>query len=149
MKQILRNTKIAVLASIVLSCLSYFTTQKGWSEIYPFYFWKLYSQPAGWAKKYVSYRVYAKKDADTSWTRLQNQTRATFNKDETLYFLNPIIVRLKEKETAADLKKLKVFCTYIAPEFDQYKIVAEAFNPLDIDQENFVPDTSTVVNVPK
>lgn len=141
-----------MIASIVLSCLSFATTQKGWSEIYPFYFWKLYSQPAGWAKHYTSYRVYAKKTTDTTWTRLENKHRATFNKDETLYFLNPITTRLINEQTEAertkDLKKLGVFCRYIAPDFDTYKVVAEDFNPLDLieDKQNY--DTTTVVQVP-
>lgn len=142
-----------VLMSVVLSCLSFWTTQKGWSEIYPFYFWKLYSQPAGWAKSYTGYRVYAKNPSDTTWTRLQNQQRATFNKDETLYFLNPITQRLSAPQQPADqrekdLKKLKIFCQYIAPQYQSYKVVAEVFNPLDLLEDNTRYDTVTLVQIP-
>lgn len=137
---------------MVLSCLSFFTTQKGWSEIYPFYFWKLYSQPAGWSKHYTSYRVYAKNLEETTWTRLKNENRATFNKDETLYFLNHITIRLINGQTkeqrSKDLIKLKVFCNYIAPEFDEYKIVAEDFNPLELIENEQRYDTTTVVKIP-
>lgn len=136
----------------MLSGLSFFTTQKGWSEIYPFYFWKLYSQPAGWAKHYTSYRVYAKKSNEPNWQRLENKNRASFNKDETLYFLNHITARLLSDQSKIDRKKdqdkLKKFCKYIAPEFDQYKVVAEDFNPLDLIENEKNYDTTTVVTIP-
>jgi hypothetical protein len=149
LKTALRNTKIIVVVSIVLSCLSYFTTQKGWSEIYPFYFWKLYSQPAGWQQKYTAYRIYAKNENDPNWTRLKNDNRATFNRDETLYFLNPITNRIIESASKKDIQKLGVFCRYIAPEYSQHKVVAEVFNPLDLleDENNY--DTSTVIIIPQ
>ncbi len=149
MKIALRNTKILVVLSIVLSCFSYGTTLKGWGEIYPFYFWKLYSQPAGWAQKYTGYRIYAKNKSETHWTRLANIPRATFNRDETLYFLNPITARLIQHPNKKDFLKLKIFCTYIAPEYDDYKVVAEIFNPLDLVQNPNNYDTSTVLIVPK
>lgn len=128
--------------------MSYWTTQKGWSEIYPFYFWKLYSQPAGWSTKYTGYRIYAKNTSDSSWTRLENHERASFNQDETLYFLNPITKRLIENTNEKDLLKLRSFCQHIAPEFEEYKVVEEVFNPLDLigDASNY--DTATVVLIP-
>ena len=151
MKKTLKHTKIFVVISIVLSCLSFATTQKGWSEIYPFYFWKLYSQPAGWAKHYTSYRVYVQ-DSTGSWIRLENKDRATFNKDETLYFLNAITQRLigeqTEQERSKDLKKLKIFCEYLAPGFQDYKVVAEEYNPLDLIENIQDYDTTTVVQIP-
>jgi len=151
MTGILKKTRLFVIISIFLSALSFWTTQKGWSEVYPFYFWKLYSQPAGWAKSYTSYRVYVKKEKNSSWTRLANRNRATFNRDETLYFLNPItqrIINSKSENNSHDLKKLKTFCEYIAPNYDHYKIVAETFNPLEIVHNSLKYDTLTVIQIP-
>lgn len=141
-----------VLGGLCLSMLSLYTTEKGWSEIYPFFFWKLYSQPAGWTLEQTNYRVYAKPANDTTWIRLENMPRATFNRDETLYFLNHVTNRLLSEQSAedrkADLKKLKVFCNYIAPEYANYKVVAEVYNPLEIINDSLAYDTKTVIRVP-
>ena len=109
----------------------------------------MYSQPAGWQPKYTSYRVYAKNDDDQNWTRLKNDNRATFNRDETLYFLNPITNRIIENATEKDIQKLGVFCRYIAPEYTQHKVVAEVFNPLDLLEDENHYDTSTVILIPQ
>jgi dsRNA-specific ribonuclease len=132
----------------VFSCLSFFTTKLGKSEIYPFYFWKLYSQPAGWELEHSSYRIYAQNPKTKVFERLENHGRANFNEDETLYFLNPITNRLKENPNPKDLHKLKVFCQYLAPEYIDYKVVEEVYNPLQLlkNPENY--DTSTVVEIP-
>lgn len=151
MQGILKKTRLIVVISIILSAVSFWTTQKGWSEVYPFYFWKLYSQPAGWSKSYTSYRVYAKKSDANSWTRLKNQDRASFNRDELLYFLNPITKRITSsgsENRKKDLIKLKAFCKYIAPSYDDYKVVAETFNPLEIVHDSLKYDTLTVIQVP-
>jgi hypothetical protein len=142
-----QHTKTIVCVSLVLSCLSFGTTKMGWSEIYPFYFWKLYSQPSGWAKEYKMYRVYAKKEGDSKWDRLSVQPRATFNRDEINYFLAPITQQILSKPTAKDSLKLKVFCNYIAPTYRQYKVVEERFNPLDLLKNPMAFDTITVINL--
>ena len=132
--------------------VSFYTTSKGWSEVYPFYFWKLYSQPAGWAYKYDDLRVYAKNKNDHEWVRIPNEYRNTFNKDETLYFLRHIVPRLQgeqtEEERIKDLNKLGVFCDFLVPEYEQHKIVLEQYNPLEVINNPTQYDTTTVVEIP-
>ena len=130
-----------------MSVVSFFTTMKGWSEVYPFYFWKLYSQPAGWAYSLDDLRIYARTNSNEPWERISNANRSTFNKDETLYFLRHIVPRIQEENSVEDHKKLKVFCEFLLPEYSQFKIVQESYNPLEILEDPTKYDTTTVVEV--
>jgi len=142
-----------VITGIFLSGISFFTTQKGWSEVYPFYFWKLYSQPAGWSYSFNDLRVYGKNQEDKEWTRIPNEDRKTFKRDETLYFLRHVIARIEKprskKDYKKDLNKLKVFCEFLAPEFQEHKVVRETYNPKEIVNNPTKYDTTTVVQIQK
>jgi hypothetical protein len=148
LKKTKRYTQYFVLTSLVLSCLSILTIQLGKGEIYPFFYWKLYTQPAGWQLKHTSYRIYGQRANSNTFERLANTGRASFNQDETLYFLNPITQRLIENPTEKDRAKLKAFCQHIAPEYIDYKVVAEKYNPLDLPKNPTKYDTITVVEIP-
>ena len=132
---------------------SVFTTRTGWSEIYPFYFWKLYSQPAGWSYSFDDLRVYGKNVNDENWSRIKNEDRNTFKRDETLYFLRHVIKRIENPDSEMsyqrDLKKLKVFCEFLAPEYAKHKVVRETYNPKEIMKNTTKYDTTTVVEIQK
>lgn len=152
MEKAVNRTKWFVIIGMVLSLLSFFTTMKGWSEIYPFYYWKLYSQPTGWSYSFDDLRVYAKNKKDTNWTRIKNEDRNTFKRDETLYFLRHIIARIEHPVSKEayhkDVAKLKVFCAFLVPEYDRYKVVKETYNPKEIMKNLTKYDTTTVVKIP-
>jgi len=57
--QKLLATKGLVIISIILSFLSFLNTKKGTKEIYPFFYWKLYSQPLGNTYTFNDFRIYA------------------------------------------------------------------------------------------
>jgi hypothetical protein len=57
-KQNLYITKFLFFISIILSIGTFFNQKNGGSEIYPFYHWKLFSQPLGNYYTFDSYRIY-------------------------------------------------------------------------------------------
>ena len=130
-KKKLALTKLLFFLSIVLSLGSFVTIGKGYGEIYPFYYWKLFSQPYGWDGAVDDYRVYAKKDSKDTWVRLENHGYKDIDQDDYFYLiLNQ--VNLYEEDSTLARKKLLTFCQYIAPEYDKYKIVKETFNPYHV-----------------
>lgn len=128
MKKRLKAMKILIGISLVGSLGSVYTDKMKWGEIYPFFHWKLFSQPTGWDLKVIEHRIYGVKPNGES-VRLKNQVRKTFTSDEINYTLEYLITLPEEKERN---EKLKIFCRYLAPEFSSYKIVEEVYNPLVI-----------------
>ena len=147
MKKAFLRTKYFVISSVVLAFVSFCTTAQGWSEVYPFYFWKLYSQPAGWAYSYDDLRVYVKKTEVDNWERLANRDRKTFNRDESLYFLRHYVPLLStEGEVQIDAeRKIKAYCKFIAPGCVGYKVVQETYNPLEVLYDKQAYDTLTLM----
>ena len=127
-KKRLALTKILFFLSIALSIGSFVTIKKGYGEIYPFFYWKLFSQPTGWNGIVEDYRVYAKKDSSNKWVRLENHGYKDFDQDDYFYFILKQ-ANLYEEDSILARKKTLIFCKYIAPEYSSYKIVKETFNP--------------------
>ncbi len=128
MKRRLNAMKILIGISLIGSLGSVYTTKMNWGEIYPFFHWKLFSQPTGWDLKVIEHRIYGIKPGGES-VRLRNQVRKTYTSDEINYTLEYLITLPDEAERN---EKLKIFCRYLAPEYSAYKIVEEVYNPLVI-----------------
>lgn len=151
MKKRLVFTKILVIASIFGAGISLITINTSFGEVYPFFYWKLYSQPAGNAsvKVFDDYRLYAQKTKNTSFERIPIQVHESFTKDDQQYFLRYYIPKvLEDPKDSHALSKLQFFATYIAPNYERYKIVKESYELKKLldDRKNY--DTTTVFTLP-
>lgn len=151
MKKRLVFTKILVITSILCAGISLITIKTSFGEVYPFFYWKLYSQPAGNAsvKVFDHYRLYAQKIKNTPFERIPIQEHKSFTKDDQQYFLRHYIPKVLEnpRDTNA-LSKLKVFAVYIAPDYQQYKIVKESYELKKLLENRQNYDTTTVFTLP-
>lgn len=119
-------TKTLVYTSLLLSLSSIITSSKGWGEIYPFFHWKLFSQPSGSKHQDHVYRIYIE-DSTSTLKRLPIESRATFTKDDVLYALSNFV-----GDTALGHQKLEALCRYLYPEHDKFYIYKETYSPLEI-----------------
>ena len=136
----LRITQGLFYVSIIVSCFSYINATNGNTEIYPFFYWKLYTQPLGNNYIYNDYRIYGiNTESDT--IRIANKGYKNFNQDDYYYFLHgEAQLKLnKPKLLKLHKKRLKDFGKFIAPNFTEYLLVKEIFNPLDLtkDPQNY------------
>ncbi|WP_128397005.1 hypothetical protein [Botryobacter ruber] len=146
-KSRLQLTRLLVLLSFFGSFISYFTFTAGLGEIYPFFFWKLYTQPLGSAHSYSEYRIYYRNYGDSSWKRQSIAPTPTFTHDEYYYtFMHLIHSKLNAapSDTLAS-QKLLTFIRYVGPAADQYKIVQEQYSPKKILENPAAYDTTTVI----
>ncbi len=135
-------TKALVFLSIVLSCTSLITTARGWGEIYPFFYWKLFSQPNGSHHQDHVYRIYVP-DSDSILKRLPIEHKATYTKDDIMYSLAYFV-----SDTLYGKEKLRALCRYLYPEFREYHIYKEEYAPLDILRNPDNYDTILVTKIP-
>ena len=128
--------------------LSVYTSEKGLGEIYPFFFWKLYSQPLGTQRTYTEYRIYSRDNDDHDFKRNPIRATKTFTLDDYLYTLNYLISHaLEDSLSAGDYrKKLLVFSRHVVPGKKDYKIVSETYRPADLLIPNYTYDTATVIS---
>lgn len=144
-QQRLKATKIIVLLSIMLSMGSIATIKLGWGEIYPFYFWKLYTQPLGWENSEEDHRIYASNCHTCPYVRLQTKATYSFTIDEYIYTLNRNVYDYLGDKNIKSFERLKAFIKHVEPEFIKYKIVKESYRPLDFKAKNTSYDTLTVI----
>lgn len=147
MTKALRYTFFLVLLSVLFSIASLSTSRVGWGEMYPFFYWKLYSQPIGREGGVENIRVYAKNTFDEHWTRVANKNYQDIDPDEHNYFLgyHALQVENQTSEAESSKKRLLIFAGYIAPEYDHYKIVKELHRPQDILNGNDLYSTEDLV----
>lgn len=135
-------TKTLVVLSIVLSGASIVTTAKGWGELYPFFHWKLFSQPTGSHHQGHVYRIYVP-DSVSTLKRLPIEPKATYTKDDIMYSLAYFV-----SDTLYGKEKLRVLCQYLYPEFGEYYIYKEEYTPLDILKNSDNYDTILITKIP-
>jgi hypothetical protein len=139
-------TGALVLLSVVLGAASIYTGMRGWGELHPFFHWKLYSQPLGWAATYTEYRVYYRPHAQAALLRLPIHETRTFNLDQYVYTLNDCVGDYqKHPEEPRNRERLRAFAQHTAPAAVEWRIVAETYNPYRIVTEPEAYDTQTVV----
>ena len=128
MKKRLLATKVLVIFSLVASVGSLYTLKKNWGEPYPFFHWKLFSQPTGWDLQVHEYRIYGLTTTGEH-IRIKNEQRKTFSSDDLNYMVSYLMQLSDVKERN---EKLRILCRYIAPEFKSYEVMEEIYNPLVI-----------------
>jgi hypothetical protein len=128
MKKRLLATRVLVVISLIASAGALFTLKMQWGEPYPFFHWKLFSQPTGWDLCVHEYRIYGKLPGG-EYVRIKIEQRKTFTSDDINYLLSYLMQLPDERERN---EKLKILCQYIAPEYTAYRVVEELYNPLVI-----------------
>jgi hypothetical protein len=132
-KKKLKYTKFLFFISISFSIISYSLSLKGIPEIYPFFYWKLYSQPLGSNEVFNDYRLYGiTKDNDT--LRIPNIGYPHFNKDDYYYFITNEASKIKSNSFELNYHKsrIQVFGEFIAPNFENYILAQEQFKPITL-----------------
>lgn len=118
--------------SIILSIGSFIIKKNGGSEIYPFFYWKLYTQPLGNNLVYQDYRIYGVNNTNDT-IRIPNKGYKNFNQDDYYYFLtieaNKVINN--EIEIKKHKKRLFEFGNNIAYGFNEYLIIQEKYDVLE------------------
>ena len=138
-KLFFKRTLILFFSSIILSITSFVLTFFNQKEIYPFFYWRLYSQPLGSKLSFKDYRLYGVRDKDT--TRLSNKGYPYLNQDDYYYFLTNHIDIKNNKQKYS--KKIHSFGKLINPNFDYY-LIGEEFITLE-EQEKSNKETVTFI----
>ena len=143
----LKLTISLVFLSIVLNILSFFTTRKNLGSIYPFFDWKLFSQPSATKLKTSEYRIYSKKNNEKFFKRNKITPIKDYSADEYVYSLNYLTqCTLDDSLPGSPSKqKLLLFITHVVPNADKYKIVLETYNPKELLVNPNKYDTTTII----
>jgi hypothetical protein len=145
-KNYLSLTKALVIFSILGSFASYYTIEKGWGEVYPFFTFKLFSQPLGNKHTYTEYRIYSKSSLDEKFKRNKIKGTETFTYEEYIYTFNHLIKQtLNDPQNKIKHKKnLLSFIKHVVPGQKEYKVVSETYHPY-LYLINGSYDTATVI----
>lgn len=95
------KTKYLVYISILGIVLSFFTQKKGWGELYPFFHWKLYSQPSAKDSVYCMQKIVV--DTGNGEVELLNDG-VLVSRDDYFYVANQLT---RDFETTHDSLLLK------------------------------------------
>lgn len=114
--------------SLLGSCISLVMSLKGKGEFYPFFYWKLYTQPIGWDHQTIVTRIYAKNASDTAYSRIPLKSYHSFSKDEVCYSLDYAVSLMKDDSIKANSMLLSL-CRQLEPQYRSYRIVREEYNP--------------------
>ncbi|MFC6996442.1 hypothetical protein [Rufibacter roseus] len=138
--------KALVLLSMAGALASTFTLRQGWGEIYPFFNWKLYTQPRGNTHVYSVYRVYTRQAGETQFKRQQVQATPTFNRDDYTYMLWELASRVAADSsgTTNNREKLEAFVKHVHPKAQEYRVVQETMQVKDLLNHPEKYDTITV-----
>lgn len=145
-KRNLKIVQILFFASVLFSCISFLNKKIGVDEIYPFFYWKLYTQPLGNTYSYKNYRVYGVHKNDT--IRIPNKGYYNLNKDDYYYFLFYEAKKIinKEKPIAYYKTRLKDFGQMLHPNFPEYLLIEEKFNPIEIARDSLNFETTIILS---
>ncbi|WP_337068704.1 hypothetical protein [Pontibacter sp. 13R65] len=137
-----------LITSIAGSLLSVFTLSSGWGEVYPFFSWKLFTQPLGNKGSYTEYRIYTSNTKEgAKWQRQEIKATPTFTTDEYYYCFNALVkTALADSARGSNAKaNLFSFVRHVVPAAHAYKIVEEIYAPLELLNNPTRYDTLTVI----
>lgn len=133
-------TRHLFFISLVFSCLNFISTSYYNQELYPFFHWKLYSQPLGNDYFYADYRLYGINNTRDT-IRISNRNNPVFSKDDQYYFLSREAMAIKNNTLTNQRisKRLGDFGDVITQNaFDDYLLIEESFNPLNLISDSAV-----------
>lgn len=141
-------TKWIVIGSVFLSLFSVVAEKMSWGMLYPFFSWKLYTQPYGWENKANQYRIYASNDSSEAYARKSVKATSTFTTDEYVYVLRALVEKSlegEEQDKSISKQKLYAFVQHLEPDYKYFKIVKETFIPTELLKSPQKYDTCTVL----
>lgn len=140
-------TQLIIFLSMPLGLMSIVTSKVNLGNIYPFFSWKLYSQPLGTNGRFAEYRIYSKNNNETTYHRNPIKELSTFTTDEYVYTLNYFVAKTIEDPTKYK-SRLLAACKHLVPHADDYKIVSETYKPADLYllPNKYKYDTTTVIS---
>lgn len=146
-KKRLLYTKGLVSISIFCSLITFIIGFYGLGEIYPFFSYKLYTQPLGSTHVSTEYRIYTRSSAASSFKRNPIKETRTFDFDSYAFTFNFLVSKSVEAGDQQEeyQKKLLIFAKHVVPGQAEYKIVSETYHPLDLLKKNTPYDTATVI----
>ncbi|WP_407406061.1 hypothetical protein [Chryseobacterium sp.] len=124
-------TTYLFFASIFLSLASLMIMEKGFKEIYPFASWKLFTVPSGGLPTEQRYVLFGIKNNDT--VRIRNTPTAFYEANDKALITDTYSYKIENKDNIEiNKKKLLIFAKDIAPQFDNYLVFKETYNPKEI-----------------
>lgn len=115
-------------------------------ELYPFFYWRLYSEPIGWEGA-STHRLYARSEGDPTWTRVPFRPLPGYasNNWYSLQWGDVVNKALADtlRETDAYANLLR-FARTAAPDAEEFRLVEESFQPLALLKDPTDYDTTTV-----
>lgn len=130
-----KYTKHLFFFSFFMSLISLLIIEKGHKEMYPFASWKLFTVPSGGAMQEERYVLYGLRNLDTIRITHTNSEKYEAN-DKALItdFYGKKIEKNDEQDVS--LLKLKIFANDIEPNYQNYLLYREVYNPKEIGEKN-------------
>lgn len=137
------KTKLLVYLSIIGIILSFFTQKIGMGELYPFFHWKLYSQPAAKDSLYCVQSIVIINEGKAE-PFLNNGSR--ISKEEYFYTGNQLYQDYVEFGNDSLLKiRVTEFGQYISPDADCYRLVKDCYDPIAYSKGNRVHKSELII----
>lgn len=143
----LRATRALALAGIALTLLSYGTYKLGGiSELYPFFYWRLFSEPVG-ADGSATYRLYTRAAPGEPWERQAMKALPTYSRKDYAYQWGALVRDVRDDSLGQTdaRERLAVFARLSAPEATEFRLVEESYHPLRLLDAPADYDTTTVL----
>ena len=145
MRAELRNTIILAACAVILSFASAISLKMGKGELYPFFDYKLYSHPDGLSKKTVAWHLYLKTSTDTSFQRVGNIDRKSFD-DDDFYYAVRAILNDSLSDQHAKKRRARALGEFLFPGDNQYEIVSETYDLDEYCKGNYIyTDTTSLL----
>lgn len=126
-----KYTKHLFFFSVCMSLISLLIIEKGHKEMYPFASWKLFTVPSGGAMEEERYTLYGLKNSDTVKITFTHSKKYEANDKAVITdTYGKKIENNDNRETSR--QKLLIFAKDIEPDFKEYFLYKEVYNPKQI-----------------
>ncbi|WP_390453884.1 hypothetical protein [Chryseobacterium sp. Alg-005] len=108
--------------------------EKGYTEMYPFFSWKLFTVPNGGTSSEEQYKLYGVKNHDT--VRIINTSEGPYAASDKEVIVRTYGKKIEDnvdKET--NRKKLLIFAKDTEPDYNEYLLYKEIHNPKEIGEK--------------
>ena len=123
------KTKYLIYISVLGIILSFFTQKNGWGELYPFFHWKLYSQPSAKDSVYCIQRVIVVSEEGKKEIFFNNGN--VVSNDDYFYVANKLSRDFEAKhDTALLCKRLTDWGKQLSPSARCFELVKSCCDPL-------------------
>lgn len=123
------KTKYLIYISVLGIILSFFTQKKGWGELYPFFHWKLYSQPSAKDSVYCVQRLIVVSEEGKKEIFFNNGK--TVSNDDYFYVTNQLSRDFEAKhDTTLLYKRLTDWGKQLTPSATCFELVKSCCDPL-------------------